>query len=134
MSDDVELVRAYIEAARRARNSQSPEHLAAMRRFLADDVSVKMASGWTDTPWRVVFTAADQLVERMKAPINRGASLTTENANVVQAGKDVLVEQLSTITRDGRKHVTMICHIFTVEEGKIVAVRAYRNDDGLPPG
>jgi len=134
MSEDVYLVRAYIEATQRARDTQKPEDLAAMRGFLADDVTVKMASPWTSTPWRVVFTAADQLVERMKAPINKSSSLTTENVNVVQAGKDVLVEQLSTITRAGRSHVSMVCHIFTVEDGKIAAIRAYRNDDGVPPG
>jgi len=134
MSEDVNLVRAYIEATQRARDTQMPEDLAAMRGFLADDMTVKMASPWTDTPWRVVLTSADQLVERMKAPINKSSSLTTENANVVQAGKDVLVEQLSTITRDGRSHVSMVCHIFTVEDGKIAAIRAYRNDDGVPPG
>jgi limonene-1,2-epoxide hydrolase len=54
--------------------------------------------------------------------------------NLVQAGSDVLVEQLSTITRDEGTQVSMVCHIFTVEDGKIAAIRAYRNDDGLPSG
>lgn len=93
-----------------------------------------MASPWTDPPWRFVITSADQLVDRMKAPINKGSSLTTENTNLVQAGRDVLVEQLSTVAQGGRTHVSMVCHIFTVEDGKIAAIRAYRNDDGLPPG
>jgi limonene-1,2-epoxide hydrolase len=53
---------------------------------------------------------------------------------VVQAGKDVLVEQLSTITLDGDHHVSMVCHIFTVEDGRIQQLRTYRNDHGLPIG
>jgi ketosteroid isomerase-like protein len=134
MSDDVSLVRAYIEATQRARDTQAPEDLATMRGLLADDMTVKMASPWTDGPWRIVITSADQLVARMKAPINRGSSLVTENVNLVQAGSDVLVEQLSTITRDEGTQVSMVCHIFTVEDGKIAAIRAYRNDDGLPSG
>lgn len=134
MSDDVSLVRAYIEATQRARDTQTQEDLAAMRAFLADNMTVKMASPWTDAPWRVVITSAGQLVDRMKAPINKGSSLTTENVNLVQAGRDVLVEQLSTIAHGGRTHVSMVCHIFTVEDGKIAAIRTYRNDDGVPPG
>lgn len=134
MPDDVSVVRAYIEATQRARETQSPEDLAAIRGHLADGMTVRMASAWTDAPWRIVITSADQLVERMKAPINRGSSLTTENVNLVQAGSDVLVEQLSTITGRGGTHVSMVCHIFTVEDGKITAIRSYRNDDGIPPG
>jgi len=134
MSGDVDLVRAYIEASQLARNTHTPKDIAAVRAFLADDVTIRMASAWTDQPWRVVSTSADQLVKRLQAPINASTSLTTENTNVVQAGPDVLVEQLSTITRDGRSHVSMVCHIFTVEDGHIRAIRAYRNDDGVPPG
>ncbi len=67
-------------------------------------------------------------------PINQGSVLTTENTNVVQAGKDVLVEQLSTITRDGRDYVSTVCHIFTVEDGRIKRLRTYRNDHGIPAG
>ena len=134
MPDDVSLVCAYIDASQRARNSQVPEDFAAVRGFLADDLEIKMASQWTDAPWRIVFTEADQVVERLKAPINQASSLTTENTNVVQAGPDVLVEQLSSITRDGCTHVSTVCHIFTVRDAKIAAIRAYRNDAGLPPG
>jgi ketosteroid isomerase-like protein len=53
---------------------------------------------------------------------------------VAQAGKDVLVEQLSTIVQDGRPHVSMVCHIFTIEHGKVAAIRTYRNENGIPPG
>lgn len=62
------------------------------------------------------------------------SSPTTKNTNVVQAGKDVLVEQLSTITLDGDHHVSTVCHIFTVEDGRIQQLRTYRNDHGLPIG
>jgi ketosteroid isomerase-like protein len=134
MSDDVSLVRAYIEATQRARDTQSPEDLAAMREFLADDIQIRVASPWTDAPWHNFYTTADQVIERMKAPINKGSSLTTENTNVAQAGEDVLVEQLSTIVRDGRAHVSMVCHIFTVEDGKVAGIRTYRNESGIPPG
>lgn len=134
MSDYVSLVRAYIEATQRARGTQLPEDFAAMRGFLADALEIKVASPWTDEPWREMYTTADQVIERMKAPINKGSSLTTANANVTQAGKDVLVEQHSTIVRDGRSHVSMVCHIFTVEDGKIAAIRTYRNEDGIPSG
>lgn len=134
MSADVNLVRAYIEATQRARETQLPEDFAAMRSFLADGLEIKVASPWTDAPWREMYTSADQVIERMKAPINKGSSLTTANVNVAQAGKDVLVEQHSSIVRDGRSHVSMVCHIFTVESGKIAAIRTYRNEDGIPPG
>ena len=134
MSDDVSLVLAYIEASQRARASQLPQDFDAIRGFLADDIEIKVASQWTDVPWRVNFTTADQAVERLKAPINKGSSLTTENTNVAQAGKDVLVEQLSTIVQDGRTHVSMVCHIFTIERGKVAGIRTYRNENGIPSG
>ena len=134
MSDDVTLVRAYIEATQRARETQLPEDFAAMRGFLADTLQIKVASPWTGAPWREMYTTADQVIDRMRAPINRGSSLTTTTSNVTQAGKDVLVEQHSTIVRDGRSHISMVCHIFTVEGGRVAAIRTYRNEDGIPPG
>ena len=134
MPADVALVLAWIEASQRARNSQLPQDYEALRHFLADDVQVKLASAWTDSPWRIAYTSADQMVERLGAPINRSPVLGTENTNVVQAGKDVLVEQLSTITRDGRDYVSTVCHIFTVEDGRIKRLRTYRNEHGIPAG
>ena len=127
-------MRAYIAATQRARETQLPEDFAAVRGFLAGDLEIKVASPWTDAPWREMYTTADDVIERMKAPINKGSSLTTVNANVAQAGQDVLVEQHSTILREGREHVSMVCHIFTVEGGKIAAIRTYRNEDGIPRG
>lgn len=132
--DDVELVRAYVEASQKARASHLAADFDAVRHLLADDVDIRMASAWTDAPWRTVITGADAVVSRLQAPINTSTSLTTENVNVVQAGPDVLVEQLSTITRDGTAHVSMVCHILTVEDGRISRIRSYRNDVGLPPG
>ena len=134
MPDDVALVLAWIEASQRARNSQRPQDYEALRAFLADDVQVKLASAWTDSPWRIAYTSADQMVDRLGAAINHGSVLRTENTNVVQAGKDVLVEQLSTITRDGNDYVSTVCHIFTVEDGRIKRLRTYRNDRGIPAG
>lgn len=71
MSDDVALVLAWIEASQRARNSQRPEDFDALRRFLADDVQVKLASPWTDSPWRIAYTSANQIVDRLNARSTR---------------------------------------------------------------
>jgi ketosteroid isomerase-like protein len=101
---------------------------------LAPDVVFKMASPWTDEPWRTFFTSADAVIERLKAPINSASSLTTENVNVQRAGEDVMVEQLSIVTDERGRHVSMVCHIFSVQDGAITGVRAYRNDNGIPVG
>jgi len=133
--DSVRFVLDYIEAAQRARNTQSLEDMEALRRFLAPDVVIKMASPWTDMPWRVMTTSADQLLQRFAAPINRGSSLTTETVNAVKAADDVLIEQISTVKRDdGREFVSIVCHIFSLKDGRISSVRTYRNDNGIPPG
>lgn len=70
--DPLKFVLEYIEAAQRARTTQSPDDLDRLRTFLAADVVIKMVSPWTDSPWRVVSTSADQLVERFADPINGG--------------------------------------------------------------
>ena len=49
-----------------------------------------------------------------------------------QAGDDVLVEQLSTLVAGDRTHVSMVCHIFSVVDGVITGMRAYRNERGSP--
>jgi ketosteroid isomerase-like protein len=137
MADDspsIRLVRSYIEAAQRARASGSVDDFNAVRGFLAADVVMKMASPWSDEPWQVKLRGADAVIERFQAPINAAASLTTENVNVQQSGEDVLVEQLSTIVDSEGMHVSMVCHIFSVADGVITGVRAYRNDRGLPTG
>lgn len=87
-----------------------------------------------DSPWRVLFTSADQLLRRLTDPINQGSSLSTETVNAVRAGDDVMVEQVSTVSRDGDTFVTIVCHIFSVEAGKITTIRTYRNDGGIPAG
>jgi len=128
------LVEAYVAAAQTARSTLAPAHLEHLRSFLAEDVTIRMASAWTHSPWRTVTTSADELVTRLQAPINQAVSLTTENLNVVEAGGEVFVEQLSTIRRDGRDQVSMVCHIFTVVDDRITDIRAYRNDLGIPAG
>jgi ketosteroid isomerase-like protein len=133
-SSSRELVEAYVAASQRARSTQSVTDLQALRSFLAEDVTIRMASAWTDEPWRTVITSAEDLISRLQAPINHDVSLTTENLNVVEAGDDVIVEQLSTIRRDGQAHVSVVCHIFTVVGDRITGIRAYRNDLNLPPG
>jgi ketosteroid isomerase-like protein len=133
-TDPVALVRNYIEATQHARATQHPDDLETLRAFLADDLVIKMASAWTGSPWRVVSTTADQLLRRLTDPINQGSSLTTETVNAVRAGDDVMVEQVSTVSRDGDTFVSIVCHIFSVEAGKITSIRAYRNDSGIPAG
>ena len=132
--DRVACVLDYIEAAQRARTSQSPEDLDALRRFLAPDLTIKMASPWTDSPWRVVSTTAEQLLHRFTDPINRGSSLSTETVNAVLAGNDVLVEQVSSVKRDGGEFISIVCHIFSFADRRISSIRAYRNDEGIPAG
>ena len=129
-----DVVEAYVAAAQRARSTQTAEDLDHVRSFVAEDVTIRMASPWTDAPWRTVCTWADELVARLQAPINQASSLATENVNVVEAGVDGVVEQLSTVTRDGQDHVSMVCHIFTIAGGRITGIRVYRNDVGLPAG
>jgi ketosteroid isomerase-like protein len=131
---NVRLVSDYIEASQRARASQSAADLDALRTFLAPDIVIKMASQWTDEPWRVVITGADALIERLQAPINAATSLTTENTNIEPVDGGVLVEQLSQIIDDDGEHISMVCHIFSVADGRITGIRAYRNDRGLPAG
>ena len=133
-SPSITLVRNYIEASQRARASGDAEDLEAMREFMADDFETKVASAWTDEPWQVMQRGADALIMRLQAPINRATSLTTENVTVQQAGNDVYVEQLSTIVDSDGTHVSMVCHIFTVVDGRITGIRAYRNERGIPAG
>jgi ketosteroid isomerase-like protein len=133
-SPSIRLVRNYIEASQRARASGKAEDFEAMRKFMADDFETKVASAWTDEPWQVMQRGPDDVITRLQAPINRAASLTTENVSVQQAGNDVYVEQLSIIVDGEGKHVSMVCHIFTVADGHITGIRAYRNERGIPAG
>jgi ketosteroid isomerase-like protein len=137
MADDtsaIDVVLSYIEASQRARASGRVEDFEALRTFLAADYVVKVASPWTDEPWQVMHRGADAVIARLKAPINKATSLTTENTTVQQAGNDVYVEQLSTIIDDDGTHVSMVCHIFTVVDGVITGLRGYRNERGIPSG
>jgi ketosteroid isomerase-like protein len=129
-----DLVEAYVAAAGTARTTQADSDFEHLRTFLADDVTVRMASPWTDSPWRTVITSADELIARFHAPINQGSSLTTETVNLVEAGGDVLVEQTSTVRRGDQSHVSMVCHIFSVVDERITAIRTYRNDLDIRPG
>jgi hypothetical protein len=103
------LVRTYIEAAQRARASGSSDDFSTLRGFLADQVVTKMASPWTDEPWQVKQQGADAMIERLQAPINTAASLTTENVNVQMAGDDVAVDD-----RQHRRHARHhdLSHLF----------------------
>ena len=135
MADDtpsIQLVRRWIEAVQRARASGDLDDFEALRGFLAADVVTKVASPWTDEPWLVMQQGADAVITRLQDPINKATSLTTENVNVQQAGEDVLVEQLSTLVANDRMHVSMVCHIFSVADGVITGIRAYRNERGSP--
>lgn len=133
-ADPISVVTSYIEASQRARSTRDADDFAAVRAFFHPDASVRLAAAWGHDPWRIAHNTADEIVERLQAPINQGTSLTTENVNVVRAGDDVLVEQRSTIHHGGRDHVSMICFLFTVLDGRIAGIRTYRNDLGLPAG
>ena len=131
-ADHVAVVREYIAASQRARHSQKPSDFERVRGSLAREIEIRLAGPWIDEPWRVAHSGADQIVARLQEASNAGSVLSTETVNIVAAGPDVLVEQLSTITREGSRHTSMVCHIFTVEGDLITAIRSYRNDVGLP--
>lgn len=130
----VDLVLAYIAASQRARTTQDPADFELLRTYLAEDLIIKQASPWTDDPWRVIHQGADSLIGRLRVPSNAVTSLRTETVNAVAAGEDVLVEQVSTITTDSQQHLSSVCFLFTVADGKITGGRLYRNDAGLPTG
>ena len=73
MSDPVELVLAYVEAAQRARTSGGLADLEAIRVYLADEVEIRLASSWTTEPWRTAHTGADAVVDRLRSGANAGA-------------------------------------------------------------
>ena len=133
-TDPATLVGDYVAASQRARASGRAEDFEALRAFLHPDVTIRMASPWAAEPWRVVLTSAEEVITRLRAPLNTGSSLTTENLKVSAAGGDVFVEQLSTIHLDDGDRVTVVCHVFSVAEGLITGIRSYRNDLGMPQG
>ena len=45
-----------------------------------------------------------------------------------------MVEQLSIVTNEGGRHMSMVCHIFAVRDGVITEARAYRKDNGIATG
>jgi ketosteroid isomerase-like protein len=128
----VELVLAYIAASHRARSTGDPADFESVRAFLAEDVVIKLAGPWTQTPWRVAHEGADAVISRLQAPVNSASVLRTETVNAVAAGGDVLIEQVSVLTTDGAERTSAVCFLFSVRDGKITACRTYRNDAGLP--
>jgi ketosteroid isomerase-like protein len=130
----VDLVLAYIAAARRARETQDPRDFDVLRSFLADDVVIRQASPWADDPWQVIHRDSESVINRLQAPSNADTVLQTETVNAVAAGDEVLVEQVSTITTSARVHVSSVCFLFSVTDGRITGGRLYRNDAGLPTG
>lgn len=73
MNDPVELVLAYVEAAQRARASGGQDDFEAIRGYLADEVEIRLASPWTNEPWRTAHTRADAVVDRLRSGANRRA-------------------------------------------------------------
>jgi ketosteroid isomerase-like protein len=130
----VDLVLAYIAAARRARETQDPRDFDVLRSFLADDVVIRQASPWADDPWQIIHRDSESVINRLQAPSNADTVLQTETVNAVAAGDEVLVEQVSTITTSARVHVSSVCFLFSVTDGRITGGRLYRNDAGLPTG
>jgi ketosteroid isomerase-like protein len=134
VTDPVELVQAYVTAAQRARQSGADMDFEAIRTYLAAKVEIRLASPWTDEPWRTTHSGADEVVSRLRSAINAGSRLTTETVNMVIAGGDVLVEQVSTLHTDQGDKVSCVAHLFTVVDDHITTIRTYRNDSGLPAG
>ena len=130
--DDVGLVRAWLTASLEARESGKAGDFEALHRFLHPEIEILLASGWADDPWRVAHRGADSVVARLQEAINSASSLSTETVNLVAAGADVLVEQLSVLEGPFGPRRTMIAHIFTVADEKIIRIRSYRNDANLP--
>ena len=130
--DDVGLVRTWLTASQDARASGEADDFEALHRFLHPEIEILLASGWADDPWRVAHRGADSVVARLQEAINSASSLSTETVNLVAAGADVLVEQLSVLEGPFGPRRTMIAHIFTVTDGQIVRIRSYRNDANLP--
>ena len=73
MSDPVELVLTYVEAAQRARASGGQDDFEAIRGYLADEVEIRLASPWTNEPWRTAHSGADAVVDRLRSGANAGA-------------------------------------------------------------
>lgn len=135
MSDRVELVLAYVQAAQRARASGRLDDFEAIRGYLADEVEIRLANPWAnDEPWRTAHTGADAIIDRLRSGANTGARLTTETVNATAAGSDVLIEQVSTLHTDEGDMVSSVAHLFTVIDNRITKIRTYRNDAGLPTG
>ena len=130
--DDVGLVRAWLTASQEARATGEAEDFEGLHRFLHPEVEILLASGWADVPWRVAHRGAASVVARLQEAINSASSLSTETVNMAAAGNDVLVEQLSVLEGPFGPRRTMIAHIFTVADGRIVRIRSYRNDANLP--
>ncbi len=128
----VALVLDYIAALQHARSTGEPADFQSVRSFLSDDIVIKLAGPWREDPWRVAHEGADAVIARLRAPVNSGSVLRTETVNAVAAGPDVLVEQVSVLRTDSGDRTSAVCFLFTVEDGRIVACRTYRNDSGLP--
>ena len=77
--------------------SGGQDNFEAICAYLADEVEIRLASPWTNDPWRTAHTGADAVVDRLRSGANAGARLTTETVNAVAAGGDVQIEQVSTL-------------------------------------
>ncbi len=129
---DVDVVSEWLSATQAARASGRAADFEALHRFLHPEVEILLASDWADDPWRVAHRGAAAVVERLQDAINAASSLSTETVNIAAAGADVLVEQLSVLEGPFGPRRTMIAHIFTVADDRIVRIRSYRNDANLP--
>jgi ketosteroid isomerase-like protein len=132
-AENRDLVLSYIAASQHARASGLDEDFAAVRAFFADDVTVSMASPWTDEPYTVAFTDADSLIARLAQPVNSGARLETENRSVLVDGNEVFVEQISTATTsDGTIRRSAVGFLFALDDGRISSIRTFRNNLNVP--
>jgi ketosteroid isomerase-like protein len=132
-TENRDLVLSYIAASQRARASGLAEDFAAVRAFFADNVTVAIASAWTDDPYTIAFTDADSLIARLAQPVNSGARLETENRAVLADKNEVFVEQISTATTDdGTRRRSAVGFLFSVSDGRIASIKTFRNNLNVP--
>lgn len=133
-TDPVAVVRAWIEGSQRARASQDPADFERLRGLLHPDVEILVAGPWSEEPWRLSHRGADDVLMRLEQPINNATNLVTQTMNLVPAGNDVLVEQVSTMNGANGRVSSALAFLFSIEDGRVRRIRTYRNEANLPPG
>jgi ketosteroid isomerase-like protein len=129
MTDNVTLVKVYLDAVRAARESGSPDDWNRVRPFVHNDLLVRTAGNGSGDLWRTSVSSFEEYVERLSRVALRDSDLETETITVFGEGDAVAVEQVSRFKRpDGTHAEKPHCFIFRKRDGRIASVSAYRND------